>query len=213
MSRDTDSGMRPDRRTLLRSIGALGAGATFVGTASGADSGPELAFDETLLDAVELRDSVERHAGPLLERLTDRGLVERATPEALGVREVVEPTAYDGAETQGTVGTVRVDGETYAAVHTTVGTDAGSARVFVAPDAGHASAIVTEGGERTVLTVEDGSTDEVTLSDSDCEDNCTDAICDCPGLYAIRMNYQCCETDDGEHCYHTCDGNCKKLGC
>lgn len=223
MSEDPSDGERSiERRSVLRGLGAMGAGAALPalgagpGAASGAGNHLEN-LDEELLDVGTVRQAFEDHSEPVFEELTARGWLGGATPGDLNVEAAVAPPDYDKEAAVATLSEATIDGTTRTAVRTAVVTDGATIHVSAVPETGDAWANVelTTGQRKIIRTFPDDSVEVSTHPDDCTVDECLDH-CHCEGTIFFHLTRFCCPCGTGcTECFTECpaDHEASELDC
>lgn len=162
-----------------------------------------------------MRTAFATHGPPILEELSNRGILETPTLEALNIQQTAAERTED--ETIGHTSTFQIDGETYTGYDTIVSNEEVTAIVSVVPATGKALASISpDSGEGEVIgTTDDDSVG--TMHTGHCEgdayiDACSceyhNSPCECNNEYEYHFyQHWCCPCGDScTHCWQVCPG-------
>lgn len=224
MSRKDDANdSTVDRRSVLKAVGVSAVGGIAL---SGSATARRRPFPEEVQrvkaefeDPASARDALADHADPILDELTERGVLRTASVSAFPADDLLAPREYSDVAEGATVRGVDVDGEWDAEVVASTETDAHAVELVVQPNRARSYALVDpkDGGDMYRLSTSQDD-DEVSVSDH-ChyESQCLSYFqCD-SGTSCQRQERHCCD-DDGDGNEDNCnswynDGCCATSYC
>jgi hypothetical protein len=220
---------KPDRRTVLKTMGAVSVTSISMGNAAGSRSrnGHTRATVERLRRVKQKYDTsdkiervFERHGAELLRKLNERGILPHASVDKLQISDLLSTEEYINAS-EGThvMGVSQKDDTPTAMIYVRRQTGEHSVLLVVKPEADEAHAIFNELGSDEKYIVSDRGDGDFSTQHSGC---IGDPVCMVTNSWCQEMWIHCCDgychedelTGDGcssqECCWsHCCEACCQ----